>query len=484
MEKAHRILIVDDEEFIRKGLARTVLNMGHEVEVAADAAEARQKAISWAPDLIITDRQLPDGEGLELIAELQDRGVEATFLMLTGHGTIDNAVEATRRGVYDYLIKPVEIDRLRDALAKGLERADMRKEVLHLRRELMQSGRLQDLVGVSPAMQELYRLIEQVAPTNASTLIVGESGTGKEIVARTLHNLSPRSLERFVAINCAAIPESLLESELFGHEKGSFTGATSARSGCFEMAHRGTIFLDEIGDMPISLQSKLLRVLEDGRVRRLGSSVEQSVDVRVVAATNADVTALRGSGRFREDLYFRLNVFTIQLPALRARKQDIPMLLEHFREQYARENRRPVVGFTPEAMEILREYAWPGNVRELRNIVQRAVILCREEEIGVRDLPPALRAASGRAVATSGGVGGHAAPAAHEAGAIRLTVGTSIEEAERRLVLETLSVCGGNKTRASALLGITPKTLYAKLRQYAATQEEPEPGGEATAPLG
>jgi DNA-binding NtrC family response regulator len=328
----------------------------------------------------------------------------------------------------------------------------MREEVLHLRRELVRTGQFQRLVGRSAVMRELYRLIDQLAPTSASVLITGESGTGKEVVARTIHNLSPRRASRFVAINCAAIPETLLESEIFGHEKGSFTGATTSRPGCFELAHDGTLFLDEIGEMPAGLQSKLLRVLEDGRVRRIGGSNETPVNVRILAATNVDVEERLAQGRLREDLYFRLNVFTLSLPPLRERRDDTAILAHHFLQAFCGEHEKTIAGFSDQALELMNQYDWPGNVRELRNIVQRAVILCHEDEIQPRHLPPAVRPTVRRETSTRG--------------TLTVTVGTPLDEVERAVILETLESCGGNKTRAASMLGITTKTLYTKLRRY------------------
>jgi DNA-binding NtrC family response regulator len=302
----------------------------------------------------------------------------------------------------------------------------------------------------------VYRLIEQVAPTNAAVLIIGESGTGKELAARTIHAMSPRASSRLVAINCAAIPETLLESEIFGHEKGAFTGATSSRAGCFELAHEGTLLLDEIGEMPIDLQTKLLRVLEDGIVRRVGGSTEIRVDVRVLAATNLPVEDLLSSAKFREDLYYRLNVFTLHLPPLRERREDIPLLAQHFLGKLVAESGKSVAGFSDEAMSRLVAHDWPGNGRELRNVVERAVILCRsdEGEIQPHHLPQGVRGQrrpDGPAPANGG---------------LTIPVGTSIDDAERRLILETLASCGGNRTRTARILGITAKTLYSKLRRY------------------
>jgi DNA-binding NtrC family response regulator len=336
-----------------------------------------------------------------------------------------------------------------------VERSALRREVLDLRREMIRSGRFQELVGGSPRMLEIYRLIEQVAPSDASVLITGESGTGKELVARTIHRLSRRSAARLVAMNCAAIPEALLESEIFGHEKGSFTGATSPRTGCFELAHGGTLFLDEIGEMPIDLQSKLLRVLEDGKVRRVGGTDEIQVDARVLAATNLRVDSRIQEGRFREDLYYRLNVFTIHLPPLRERPEDVPMLAEHFLQGFAEDTGKAIVGFSDEALRLLAAHDWPGNGREVRNVVHRAVILCPEGEIEPRHLPEALRGPRARPRVADGGAAG-----------VHVPVGATIDDAEKALILATLAACENNKTRTAEVLGISAKTLYSKLHRY------------------
>lgn len=459
MENAHRVLVVDDEEPIRKGLARVVGGLGHDVEVAVDAEEALDAALENPPDLIITDLQLPGRSGLDLVSDLKEHGIESTLVVLTAHGTIDSAIEATRRGVYDYLVKPVETERLSTVIMKGLERSAMRQEVLFLRREMARSGVFQKLVGKAPQMLELFRMIEQIAPSNASVLVTGESGTGKEVVARTIHDLSPRAASPFVAINCAAIPETLLESEIFGHEKGAFTGATASRAGCFELASKGTIFLDEIAEMPPALQSKLLRVLEDQKVRRIGGSREIPIDVRVLAATNARVAERLESGDFREELYFRLNVFTLALSPLRERPVDIPLLAETFLQEYAQENEKEIIGFSEPAMEMMQKYHWPGNVRELRNAVHRAVILCKEYEILPTHLPPAVRP-SIRKDPTRGN-------------SLQIAVGTPLSDVEKMMIFETLQANDGNKTRTAAVLGVSAKTLHNKLKSYRDRGEVP-----------
>jgi len=452
MERPRRILVVDDEELIRKGLSRIAKSLGHEVDVAADAEEALLLALSSPPDLVLTDLNMPGRSGLELVTDLRERGIEATFVVLTAFGSIDSAIDATRRGVYDYLMKPIDPERIQTVILKGLEHSRMQQEVQHLRREMRKSGRYQKLVGGTVAMQELYRMIDQLAPSNASVLITGESGTGKEVVARTIHDLSPRQPGHFVAINCAAIPENLLESEIFGHEKGAFTGATASRAGCFEHAHEGTLFLDEIGEMPASLQSKLLRVLEDGRIRRVGSAREIPVDTRVLAATNVDVEERLASGKLREDLYFRLNVFTLQLPPLRERTEDIPALASHFMQTFATENNKTLLGLSGNALELMLHYDWPGNVRELRNVMQRAVILCNEDEIQTHHLPPAVRPTVRRSQKSKE--------------MLTVSFGTPLDTVEKEVILGTLDSCNGNKTRAASVLGITTKTLYSKLKRY------------------
>ncbi len=453
MTRNHRILVVDDEESARTGLTRLLETWGHQAQSAPNAESAIELSLRHQPDLILTDLRMPGRGGIELINDLKEAGIDATVVVITGHASIESAVEATRGGAYEYLTKPIDIERLKTVVDRGLERSSMLREVRLLRRELERDGRLGPLVGKSPAMIRLYQLLEQVGPSNASVLITGESGTGKEVVARTLHQLSPRKNAPFVALNCSAIPESLLESELFGHERGAFTGATGARQGCFEMASGGTIFLDEIAEMPVALQKKLLRVLEERRVRRLGGRVEIETDVRIISATNADIETSLRDGLFREDLYYRLNVFTLELPPLRDRLGDVPLLAHQFLRDFAAENDKPVHGFADEALELLNSYDWPGNVRELRNAVERAVVVTRGNEIEVHHLPSTLRPRPRALVPTGDG--------------FHVEAGTSLEEAERSLILQTLEHTAGNKTRAAGILGISAKTLHLKLKKYA-----------------
>jgi DNA-binding NtrC family response regulator len=388
--------------------------------------------------------------GLDPLRGLQQQGDHITTILLTAQGTVETAVEAIKQGAYDYLTKPVDLQRLKILLAKVVERHETLREVRMLRQQLREHGTFGALVGSSPEMRKIYHVIEQAAPTSASVLISGESGTGKELVAQTIHRLSPRTANPYVPINCAAIPDTLLESELFGHEKGAFTGATERRQGCFELADHGTLFLDEIAEMTPPTQVKLLRVLQERSFRRLGGSKEQSVDIRVIAATNADPpTAVRDS-KLREDLYYRLNVFEIKLPPLRDRKDDLPLLIQGFINEFNSRNQRSVVSVEPRAMALLQAYAWPGNVRELRNIIERATIVAEGRFIEVADLPPL---AGGERGAQGPGTG--------------LTPGTTVAEVERQLIFLTLQHTGGNKTRAAEMLGISLKTLHNKLNRLA-----------------
>ena len=371
--------------------------------------------------------------------------------MLTAKGSIASAVEAMKRGAFDYLTKPVETRQLRQALEKAFERAAAFEEIERYDHELEASGRFGRLVGASSAMKTLYDLMRQAGPSAASVLIVGESGTGKELVARTLHDLSPRRDGPFVALNCAAIPETLLESEIFGHERGAFTGADVRRQGCFELASGGSLLLDEVSEMAPATQAKLLRVLEERAFRRLGGAEEIEVDVRVLAATNRDPKDALSEGQLREDLFYRLNVFTLELPALRDRLTDIELLVEAFIQEFNEPNQKSLTGIALQALTILRSYRWPGNVRELRNLVERAVIVSRGERIAPDDLPPHLAEPFGETL---------------DRAAVEIPVGTTVEAAERSLIMRTLEATEQNKTRAAEILGISLKTLHNKLKKY------------------
>jgi DNA-binding NtrC family response regulator len=372
---AERVLIVEDDGAARVGLEQLVRSWGFIAESACDGEEALEKVTSFRPAIVITDMVMPRMDGLALLRALPQVGADVTTLLLTAQGTVDTAVEAMKEGAYDYLTKPVDIQRLKILLDKIVERLETMREVKALRRQLREHGTFGSLIGNSPEMRKIYQIVEQAAPTAASVLIAGESGTGKELIAQTIHQLSPRAGFPFIAINCAAIPETLLESEIFGHEKGAFTGAADRRQGCFELADRGTLFLDEIGEMTPATQVKLLRVLQERSFRRLGGRTEQTVDVRVIAATNVDPATAVQQGKLREDLYYRLNVFSLRLPTLRERKEDLPLLVQAFIAEFNARNQKAIAGVDQSAMRMLEHYAWPGNVRELRNVIERATIL-------------------------------------------------------------------------------------------------------------
>src|SRR6185312_16012768 len=384
---ALKILIVDDEEPARQGLTQLLARWGYEVDEAADGQEALAKAASGLPAVVLSDLVMPRMDGLELLRALKTDVPFASVILLTGQGSIDTAVTAMKEGAYDYLTKPVDVARLRVLIPKAAERGEALREVALLRRKLSQVWGMGRLVGTSHGMQEVHRLIELAAPTPAAVLITGESGTGKELVARTLHELSPRGRGPFVAVNCAAIPETLLESEIFGHEKGAFTGALERRQGCFELAHEGTIFLDEIAEMSVALQAKFLRILEDSMVRRLGAKAEMKVDVRVLAATNKDPEQAMKAGTLREDLFYRLNVMSLAMPPLRDRREDVPLLIQAFLEEFNAKYDKHITSVDEQALEILLAHAWPGNVRELRNCIERATIVCEGSLIGPAHLP-------------------------------------------------------------------------------------------------
>jgi DNA-binding NtrC family response regulator len=444
-----RVLIVEDDQAARVGLEQLLKSWGFVAESAVDGEDALEKVTSFRPAIVITDLVMPRMDGLGLLRALQTQGADVTTLLLTAQGTVETAVEAMKEGAYDYLTKPIDIQRLKILLDKIVERLETLREVKALRRQLREHGTFGPMIGNSPEMRKIYQVVEQAAPTNASVLITGESGTGKELVAQTIHQLSPRSSFPFVAINCAAIPETLLESEIFGHEKGAFTGAADRRQGCFELADRGTLFLDEIGEMTPTTQVKLLRVLQERKFRRLGGRNEQSVDVRVIAATNIDPLEAVGKGKLREDLYYRLNVFAMRLPPLRERKEDLPLLVQAFITEFNSRNQKSIAGVDHQAMRLLDHYAWPGNVRELRNVIERATILAAGPFIETRHLPPALSSE----------------PAPQHQPQVALAPGTTVEEAERRLIMMTLEHTRDNKTRAAEILGISLKTLHNKLNK-------------------
>jgi DNA-binding NtrC family response regulator len=405
---------------------------------------------------------MPGMDGLWLLRALRAELPECPVVLLTGRGTIQTAVQAIKEGAYDFIEKPLEVPRLRIVLERALEKKETMREVQLLRRRLAALAPGTDVVGTGPAMQKVFDLVKKVAPSNASVVITGESGTGKEVVARAIHNLSPRKEKPFVALNCSAIPATLIESELFGYERGAFTGADQRRLGNFELAHSGTLFLDEIGDLPLELQAKFLRVLEERKIRRLGGRGEVEVDVRVICATNRDLKEEIRRGRFREDLFFRLHVFTVLLPPLKERREDIPLLVHHVIEKYNGETGKHVQGVSPGALAILQGYAWPGNIRELRNTVERAMILADGDIIGEEHLPPDMQASR------------------PEAAMLRVPLGIPLDKVEKEYILASLQKNGGNKARTAESLGVSEKTLYNKLNRYAA--EARERAGEGGGP--
>ncbi|HZQ70255.1 MAG TPA: sigma-54 dependent transcriptional regulator [Terriglobales bacterium] len=448
-----KVLIVEDEENERTGLAELVSAWGYRAETARDGAEGLEKVTAWSPSIVVTDLKMPRMSGLELLERIANEAQTMAVIVVTAQGTIDSAVQAMRMGAYDYITKPIDTNRLRTILQNATALLGTRAELEVTRKKLRDNGSLGSLVGASKKMQEIFRLIEMVSPSTASVLITGASGTGKELVARTVHELSPRRGKPFIPINCAAIPETLIESEIFGHEKGAFTGALERRTGCFELAEGGTLLLDEIGEMPIATQAKLLRVLEDRKLRRLGSKVETTVDVRVLAATNKVPEEAVSRGELRNDLYYRLNVFNIHMPPLREHKEDIPDLVQSLLSDMSAKHGRKVAAVSEAVLNVFQNYSWPGNVRELRNTLERAVIVCDGAVIETKHLPPGFGQTP---VRTS----------ADDPDAVRLGVGTTVEEAEKLLILKTLEATSNNKTRAAEILGISLKTLHNKLKEY------------------
>ncbi len=461
-----KVLIADDEEAQRNGLASMIRGWGFATETAADGQEALEKLMGESFSVLITDLKMPRMDGFELLRRLPAENIQTPAIVLTAFGNIETAVSTMHElGAYWFLEKPIQPSVVRVLLERAIAHARLAEETQRLQRQLSQSGTMGQMAGTSARMRQIFSLVEQVAPSKAAVLITGESGTGKELVARALHSLSPRANGPFVALNCAAMPESLIESELFGHEKGAFTGAVERRAGCFELAQGGTLLLDEIGDMPLNTQAKLLRVLEDSRVRRLGGRTEMVVDVRVVASTNKNLPEAIRQSQFREDLYYRLNVFEIQLPPLRERLEDVPVVARVLLEELNKKHGTQVTEIAPEAMELLRQHRWPGNVRELRNALERAVILAGEGAVQTRHLPPSV---------APSGVPREAPAAVAAAGedVVVLPVGTTIDDAERALVRRTLVMTKGNKTRAAEILGISLKTLFNKLKGYDGAEQE------------
>ena len=454
------ILVVDDEASMREFLQILLTKQGHRVSSSADVAGALRRVDERGLDLVITDLRLGAESGIDVLRAVKERSPATEVVMVTAFATTENAIQAMKLGAYDYVLKPFKVDELGLVVQKALERRALVQEnrVLRHRVERPRVG-VTEILGRSAAIEEVRALVEKVGPTRTTVLVSGESGTGKEVVARAIHDRGERRGEPFVAINCGAIPEGLIESELFGHEKGSFTGATDAKAGLFEVAGSGTLFLDEIAELPPQLQVKLLRALQERRIRRVGGKADIAVDARIVAATNRDLQEEVAAGRFREDLFYRLNVIQIRMPALRARREDVPAFLAHFLARFAVEVGKGEMRFSTEAERRLCEYDYPGNVRELANVVERAVTLADGPEIGVADLPPALRAAAG-----ASGLPG--TPDAVELPDAGLDLQAHLDGIERRILEQALARTRGVKTDAARLLSLTFRSLRYRLAKY------------------
>ncbi|MGI5106924.1 sigma-54-dependent Fis family transcriptional regulator [Treponema socranskii] len=447
------ILIIDDEKNIREGLGAAFEMEGYEVRLAANGKEGLDCIAKGDIDLVITDLRMDGISGEEVLRRVTTETPGIPVIVLTGHGSIDAAVDAMRNGAYDFLTKPLNLDRLSMLAKRALERRELSLQHTQLKAEVSSAHTLDNMIGKSGEMQKVFTLIKKVAPTKASVLITGESGVGKELVADAIHNLSPRSAHEMIKVHCAALSETLLESELFGHEKGAYTGAEKMQKGRFELAHESTIFLDEIGEVNASVQVKLLRVLQDHKIIRVGGEKTIDIDVRVIAATNRDMEKEVKEGRFREDLYYRLNVVHIAVPPLRERRDDIPLLLNSFLKEYAKENGKNVTGIDNRARALLYKYDWPGNIRELRNCIESAVVMCGGNEITPEDLPPTVSASI-------------AAPS------ITIPVGTTLDDAEKAIICENLAANKGNKSKTADILGIGRKTLHRKLQEYGIGESE------------
>ena len=446
MPRRAEILLVDDEEALCSAAEKILAKEGYRVTSVNTAADGLAKFESEGADLLITDLMLPDLEGIQVLRRAKEIRPTVEVIVITGHGTVEKAVEAMRLGAYDFIEKPLDRTALVKAVSKAIEKQRLAEENRRLREELQQQRGEDALIGNSDPMVAVKKLIRQIAPTNVSVLVQGESGTGKEVVADVIHNLSQRRDNPIVKISCAAIPETLLESELFGYERGAFTGAAGSKPGKFELADSGTLFLDEIAEMSPQLQAKLLRVLQDGRFQRLGSTKDIQVDVRVISATHVDIHQAISEKKFREDLYYRLNVVHVTLPTLRQRGDDIPLLAEHFLKKYAARMQKGVHAIAPAAMEQLLNHLWPGNVRELENAMQRAIVVTSGDTIQAFQLTPPLSAmaAAGESLGPS----------------VTIPIGLPLAEAEERIITAALDQCGGDKEKAAKLLGISSRTLY------------------------
>ena len=448
MQRSGRILVVDDQTNARTALSELLRNVGFEVEMAADAFKALGKYEALGPHVVITDLKMPGMDGIELVSKIREFDDPAAVIVMTAFGAVETAIQAIRAGASEYVTKPVNFDELLVMLDKVLENQQLRREAQLLRQRMHERLAPGNLIGTSPPMRRVFEIVDQVANSRASVLIFGESGTGKELVANALHDRSPRANAPFVKVHCAALAETLLESELFGHERGAFTGANQRKDGRFQLAHSGTLFLDEIGEISPSVQLKLLRFLQEHELERVGGTQTIHVDVRVIAATNRNLREEVAKGRFREDLFYRLKVVELTMPPLRERKTDIPSLAHHFLERFARENGKTIVGFSAECMELLVAHDWPGNVRELENAIESAVVLTPISIIEPHSLPHDLRPKQ------AARVGSPSIP------------GAKLADLERYAILETLTAVGGSTSKAAEVLGISPRTIQYRLHQY------------------
>jgi len=446
-----RVLIIDDDEAHAEALADGLEVDGYRCKLAHSGREGLEQISEQSFDAILTDLVMHDVSGLEVLRETKSLQPDAVVLLITGHGSVETAVDAMRLGAADYLTKPVRIAELRTRLEREIEHGRLKRSYVELKRQIDKRFGFEGIIGHSPAMQRVFDVLGQVCATSATVLILGESGTGKELVARAIHANSPRREHHFVAVNCAALSEGLIESELFGHVKGAFTGAIAAKEGRIVYADGGTLFLDEVGDMPLTTQAKLLRVLETREVQPVGGNTLRKVDVRLVTATNRDLRAMVKASTFREDLLFRLQVVTIELPPLRERSGDVPLLVDHFLSELAEQHGRKVRGISPEARAALVRASWPGNVRELRNVLETMVLLARGEVLGIEDVPEQVREGE--------------RPAGRRGGGYELA-GRSFQEVERDLIEKNLELAGGNREKAARILGIGERTLYRKLKEY------------------
>jgi DNA-binding NtrC family response regulator len=455
MDRTYRIAVVDDESESLASISRALRKVGYEVISFEDGETALQHVETLKDvDLVLSDLKMPRVSGLDLLKSVREVNPEAGFLIVTGHGTVESAVDAMKLGTDDYILKPLDLFELRDRVYRILEKRRPQNEMRVLRRQLRQHHGIEHIVGKSAVMQQLLEQLAVVAPTRSTVLLLGESGTGKDLVAQTIHRYSPRSGENFLPLNCASLSPALLESELFGYEKGSFTGALERRIGKLELADRGTLFLDEIGEMPLDMQVKILRFLENREIMRVGGGSTLKLDVRLIAATNRDLSQDVEQGRFRNDLYYRLKVVTLKVPALRERVEDIPLLVSRFIETFSEEHRKKVHGVSPEAMAAFTKYRWPGNVRELKNLVESLVVFAREEEIALSDLPPEVNLES-KAASSDTGTSGEV---------------LSMAAVEKEAILRALERTRGNRLKASQILGIGLRTLQKKLKDYGMTE--------------